>query len=375
MWLYFGMITAGLGAGWGTWRVLRPAMRGSPSLSSDLAPVPGAVPWWWRLAWPWLTGVAPALDRFCPRRWRAWLSGALMRAGLPPQVREGHVLALSVAALIGGVGLVGVAYLLLRQPVAGMVADIGMQAQWMQTPWTPVPPAASGPAWAMAGGVVAFTAALLPFAWLRRQGVARRRGIERGLPFMLDMMTLCVEAGLGACSVAGGRREWSTRTVARRVGRRAGAGPCRSPPCGGHPGHGGSLRQPAGSSLGHGPGADALGISLGPLLRAQAAQCRSERHMRAERLAMQAPVKMLLPLIGCIFPARSWCWRFPSRSSCPGWDERPSTLAAGTAQAAAGQWLDGTDAGVAVPSSARAEIGDPAAPLPGGAHLRYAARH
>ncbi|WYX60268.1 type II secretion system F family protein [Achromobacter xylosoxidans] len=122
--------------------------------------------------------------------------------------------------------------------------------------------------------------------------------------------------------------------------------------------------------------ADALGISLGPLLRAQAAQCRSERHMRAERLAMQAPVKMLLPLIGCIFPARSWCWRFPSRSSCPGgWDERPSTLAAGTAQAAAGQWLDGTDAGVAVPSSARAEIGDPAAPLPGGAHLRYAARH
>lgn len=104
---------------------------------------------------------------------------------------------------------------MLRQPVAGMVADIGMQAPWMQTPWTPMPPAASGPAWAMAGGAVAFTAALLPFAWLRAQGVARRRGIERGLPFMLDMMTLCVEAGARrACSVAGGRREWSTRTVA-----------------------------------------------------------------------------------------------------------------------------------------------------------------
>lgn len=57
--------------------------------------------------------------------------------------------------------------------------------------------------------------------------------------------------------------------------------------------------------------ADALGISLGPLLRAQAAHCRSERHMRAERLAMQAPVKVLLPLIGCIFPCTFLVLAFP----------------------------------------------------------------
>lgn len=313
MWLYFGMITAGLGAGWGTWRVLRPAMRGGPRPSSDPAPVPGAVPWWWRLAWPWLTGVAPALDRFCPRRWRAWLSGALMRAGLPPQVREGHVLALSVAALIGGVGLVGVAYLLLRQPLEGMVADIGMQARWMQTPWTPMPPAGSGPAWAMAGGAVAFTAALVPFAWLRAQGVARRRGIERGLPFMLDMMTLCVEAGLGAHAALqaaaangppgplrdalAGALAQVRAGVPRSAAIQAMADRCGSP-----------LVHRWATALAH---ADALGISLGPLLRAQAAQCRSERHMRAERLAMQAPVKMLLPLIGCIFPCTFLVLAFP----------------------------------------------------------------
>lgn len=33
--------------------------------------------------------------------------------------------------------------------------------------------------------------------------------------------------------------------------------------------------------------------------------------MRAERLAMQAPVKMLLPLIGCIFPCTFLVLAFP----------------------------------------------------------------
>ncbi|WP_312539301.1 type II secretion system F family protein, partial [Achromobacter mucicolens] len=57
--------------------------------------------------------------------------------------------------------------------------------------------------------------------------------------------------------------------------------------------------------------AEALGASLGPVLRAQAAQCRSDRHTRAEQLAMQAPVKMLLPLIGCIFPCTFIVLAFP----------------------------------------------------------------
>lgn len=312
MWLYFGMITAGLGTAWGAWRILRPAMRGGLGPSPDPAPVPRAMPWWWRLAWPGLAQVGPALDRFCPRPWRTCLAKALLRAGLPAQVREGHVLALSVAALIGGVGLVGVAYLL-RQPVEGMVAALGRQAQWVQTPWPPAPLAGSGPAWAMAGAAVACTAALLPFAWLRAQGVERRRGIERGLPFLLDMMTLCVEAGLGAHAALqaaaangppgplrdalAGALAQVRAGVPRTAAIQAMADRCGSPP----------VHRWA-TALAH---ADALGISLGPLLRAQAALCRSERHMRAERLAMQAPVKMLLPLIGCIFPCTFLVLAFP----------------------------------------------------------------
>ena len=48
--------------------------------------------------------------------------------------------------------------------------------------------------------------------------------------------------------------------------------------------------------------AERQGSSLGPILRAQAEQRRNERFLRAEALALKAPVKMLFPLMTCIFP-------------------------------------------------------------------------
>jgi tight adherence protein C len=48
--------------------------------------------------------------------------------------------------------------------------------------------------------------------------------------------------------------------------------------------------------------ADLRGMSLGAALRAQSAQCLADRFVRAERAALQAPVKLLLPLLTCIFP-------------------------------------------------------------------------
>ena len=48
--------------------------------------------------------------------------------------------------------------------------------------------------------------------------------------------------------------------------------------------------------------ADELGSSLGPILRVQSEQLRTRRSQQAEKLAMQAPVKILLPLIFFIFP-------------------------------------------------------------------------
>ncbi|MGC9128865.1 MAG: type II secretion system F family protein, partial [Acidithiobacillus sp.] len=44
------------------------------------------------------------------------------------------------------------------------------------------------------------------------------------------------------------------------------------------------------------------GGSLGPVLKAQAEQRREERFLRAEKAALEAPVKLLAPLIMFIFP-------------------------------------------------------------------------
>jgi tight adherence protein C len=49
--------------------------------------------------------------------------------------------------------------------------------------------------------------------------------------------------------------------------------------------------------------ADQLGISLGRILRVQAADSRNRRQAAAEEKAMKAPIKMIFPTVLCIFPA------------------------------------------------------------------------
>ena len=49
--------------------------------------------------------------------------------------------------------------------------------------------------------------------------------------------------------------------------------------------------------------ADELGVSIGNLLRIQADLMRMRRFQRAEKLANEAPVKMLFPLLCFIFPS------------------------------------------------------------------------
>lgn len=49
--------------------------------------------------------------------------------------------------------------------------------------------------------------------------------------------------------------------------------------------------------------ADRLGSRIGPILRVQSDMLRSRRAQRAEKAAQEAPVKMLAPLLLCIFPS------------------------------------------------------------------------
>jgi tight adherence protein C len=166
-------------------------------------------------------------------------------------------------------------------------------------------------AWALFLGAI--LGGLLPVARLRDRAQSRQRWMLRQLPFFLDLITMSVEAGLnlGAAFAqavdrgpsgpirdefahllrdmrAGRSRDEALRALASRV------------------------QMPAMSNLVAAlASAHKQGVRLGPILRAQAEQRRAERFLRAEKLAMEAPVKMLLPLALFIFPGTFAVLLFP----------------------------------------------------------------
>lgn len=160
-------------------------------------------------------------------------------------------------------------------------------------------------------GVIASCAAfggllgwLYPSLWLGERRNVRRRQIVRDLPVYLDFITMSVEAGLnltGAIeqAILKGPAGALSQEFAR-VLRDMRAGLPRSE----------ALRRMSDrmdisqitnftSALVQ---ADRVGASLSETLRAQAMQRREERFLRAEKLALEAPVKMMLPLVMFFFP-------------------------------------------------------------------------
>lgn len=144
-----------------------------------------------------------------------------------------------------------------------------------------------------------------PLMWLRSTLKKRHFAIMRALPFVLDLLTLSVEAGMDFMSAL--QRNCNSRRldplneelirmtrevqmgISRRVALRNMAERSRQ----------GDLKAVSFALI----QADELGVPIGPILRIQSDQLRQRRFDRAERLANEAPVKMLGPLLLCIFPA------------------------------------------------------------------------
>lgn len=152
-----------------------------------------------------------------------------------------------------------------------------------------------------------------PAIWLRDLLVRRRSELLKALPFYLDIITLCVEAGLNMQGAMGQAVAKGPKGVLRdevqRVLRDIRAGKNRAE----------SMRAMS-DRLNEANvtsfttaviQAELMGMNLGPVLRAQADQRRTERFLRAEKLAMEAPVKMLFPLIAFIFPCTFIVLFFP----------------------------------------------------------------
>ena len=144
-----------------------------------------------------------------------------------------------------------------------------------------------------------------PLMWLRSTLKKRHFAIMRALPFVLDLLTLSVEAGMDFMSAL--QRNCNRRRldplneelirmtcevqmgISRRVALRNMAERSRQV----------DLKAVSFALI----QADELGVPIGPILRIQSDQLRQRRFDRAERLANEAPVKMLGPLLLCIFPA------------------------------------------------------------------------
>jgi len=145
---------------------------------------------------------------------------------------------------------------------------------------------------------------IFPNIYLRSKVQKRQNNIRKSLPNALDLLTISVEAGMGfdtalakvVDNVGGelgtefGRMlhemqiGFSRREAFKNVGRRTDVSELNS-------------------FISAMVQADVLGISIGKVLRVQASEMRTKRRQHAEEMGIKAPVKLVFPLIVCLFPA------------------------------------------------------------------------
>jgi tight adherence protein C len=157
------------------------------------------------------------------------------------------------------------------------------------------------------GGMAALIGFYLPTIWLYVKGSSRRTQIQTALPDALDLLVVCVEAGLGLTAAI------------ERVGREiALASPALSDELllVGQEIRTGLTRSDALRRLARRTGvddlfaltamliqADRLGTSIAQSLRSHAESMRTKRRQRAEQTARKAGIKLAFPLVFLIFPA------------------------------------------------------------------------
>jgi len=254
---------------------------------------PGRLPAWWRWGAILIDPLAVHLGPWLSAGTRYALGERLRRAGLD--------LVLGAERFVAG-----------RAAAAGLAAVAALL---------------SGAALGGTPGLVVIAAAalgwLLPGTWLRDRIARRQRAVLRELPFFLDVITLAMESGLNLASALAQAADKGPpgplREEFERVLRDIRAGRTRAD----------ALRAMAERLAQPGVGAlvaslvvaEQQGGALAPILRAQAEQRRTERFQRAEKLAMEAPVKMLLPLLLFIFPCTFAVLLFPvfARMLMEGW--------------------------------------------------------
>src|SRR6185369_9977398 len=144
----------------------------------------------------------------------------------------------------------------------------------------------------------------IPEFWLGGRVKKRQHAILLQIPDTLDLLTISVRAGLGFDAALGKVVEKLHGPLVdefRRALAEVRVGKARRE----------ALRDivprteviPLTNFIGAIIQAEQLGVSISKVLQVQSEQLRIERRQRAEEMAAKAPIKMLFPLVGCIFPS------------------------------------------------------------------------
>jgi tight adherence protein C len=220
---------------------------------------------------PWLAGIG---RRLSPSGTAAKLQRRLDIAGNPERWNTDRLFAVKAMGLAG---LAGLGLLIGLHDLTVLVPAVGL------------------------GGLAGF---FVPDLLLYNTGIKRQSKIQQDLPDAMDMLTICVESGLGFDAAMARVARNSQGPVAAEFSRalqEIQIGKSRAQ----------ALRSLADrttvaelraftSALVQ---AGELGIPVADVLREQSKEMRLRRRQRAEEKAQQVPVKILFPLIGCLFPA------------------------------------------------------------------------
>ncbi len=230
-----------------------------------------------RVIKPVIQGIAAFLGRLAPRRNVENIRHKLELAGNPYNWGPADFLGVrGLAALVCGALPLGL-LLLAQAPLPNLIL------------------------FTLLLGVLGF---YLPTLWLGGRITRRQNEILKALPDALDLLTITVEAGLGFDGAMNKVTEKADNELSRAFGRciaEIRMGKVRRE----------ALRDMADraevseltSFVAAIIQADQLGVSISRVLRIQSEQMRIRRRQRAEELAKQAPIKMMIPLTFLIFPA------------------------------------------------------------------------
>ena len=229
-----------------------------------------------RMLKPIIQGLSRLVGRFYPANTVRGLSVALKRAGMETTSTEFFLGVKAFAAIVGAFG--------------GSALVNAITSDTTQT--------------IIAVPVGLFLGFKAPDFYLSNKAGGRANQVLESLPDALDLLTISVEAGLGFDAAIVKMTEKMKGALAEEFKRAAGEqrmGKSRQE----------SLRaiverveqKELQNFISAIIQADQLGVSMSKVLRIQSEQLRMERRQRAEEKAAKAPVIIMLPTIGCIFPS------------------------------------------------------------------------